>query len=70
VLLSGTARITSGYEVRLVTSNKSVYIALKTPHHLENPETVPVYIIRCKPATTWRKTTSPAWKMILLAAGQ
>jgi mannose-1-phosphate guanylyltransferase/mannose-6-phosphate isomerase len=45
VVVSGTARITSGQEVRLVSSNQSVYIPPKTPHRLENPTVEPIQLI-------------------------
>jgi mannose-1-phosphate guanylyltransferase/mannose-6-phosphate isomerase len=45
VVVSGTARVTSGQEVRLVSSNQSVYIPPKTPHRLENPTVEPIQLI-------------------------
>lgn len=45
VVVQGTARVTIGTDIRLVTSNQSVYIPLKTVHRLENPETEPLRII-------------------------
>lgn len=45
VVVQGTARVTIGTDVKLVTSNQSVYIPLKTAHRLENPETQPLRII-------------------------
>jgi mannose-1-phosphate guanylyltransferase/mannose-6-phosphate isomerase len=45
VVVSGTARVTSGQEVKLVASNQSVYIPPKTPHRLENPTVEPIQLI-------------------------
>jgi mannose-1-phosphate guanylyltransferase/mannose-6-phosphate isomerase len=45
VVVQGTAKVTIGSDVKLVTSNQSVYIPLKTAHRLENPETKPLRII-------------------------
>ena len=45
VVVSGTARVTIGRNVRLVAGNQSVYIPLETVHRLENPETEPLKII-------------------------
>ncbi len=45
VVVQGTARVTVGTEIKLVTSNQSIYIPFKTPHRLENPEAEPLRII-------------------------
>ncbi len=45
VVVSGTARVTIGRDVSVVTSNQSVYIPLETPHRLENPGEEPLNII-------------------------
>ncbi|MEJ2671073.1 MAG: mannose-1-phosphate guanylyltransferase/mannose-6-phosphate isomerase [Deltaproteobacteria bacterium] len=45
VVVSGTAQVTIGQEIRLVSSNQSVYIPQKTPHRLENPTIEPLQII-------------------------
>jgi mannose-1-phosphate guanylyltransferase/mannose-6-phosphate isomerase len=45
VVVSGTARVSIGQEVRLVGSNQSVYIPQKTPHRLENPTVEPIQLI-------------------------
>jgi mannose-1-phosphate guanylyltransferase / mannose-6-phosphate isomerase len=45
VVVQGTARVTIGTDIKLVTSNQSVYIPLKTAHRLENPATEPLRII-------------------------
>ena len=45
VVVSGTAQVTIGQELRLVSSNQSVYIPQKTPHRLENPTIEPLQIV-------------------------
>ncbi len=45
VVVEGTAQVTLGQELRLVSSNQSVYIPQKTPHRLENPTIEPLQII-------------------------
>ncbi|MCX7644537.1 MAG: mannose-1-phosphate guanylyltransferase/mannose-6-phosphate isomerase [Rhodobacteraceae bacterium] len=45
VVVSGTARVTIGEEVRLVTENQSVYVPLGTVHRMENPGKVPMVLI-------------------------
>jgi len=45
VVVAGTARITMGDEVRLLTENQSVYIPLGTVHRLENPGKLDMYLI-------------------------
>ncbi|MCT4654319.1 MAG: mannose-1-phosphate guanylyltransferase/mannose-6-phosphate isomerase [Cohaesibacter sp.] len=45
IVVAGTARITIGEEVKLVTENESVYIPLGTIHRLENPGKVPMVLI-------------------------
>jgi mannose-1-phosphate guanylyltransferase/mannose-6-phosphate isomerase len=45
VVVSGTAQVTVGQELRLVSSNQSVYIPPKTPHRLENPTIEPLHIV-------------------------
>jgi mannose-1-phosphate guanylyltransferase/mannose-6-phosphate isomerase len=45
VVVSGTAQVTLGQELRLVSSNQSVYIPQKTPHRLENPTIEPLQIV-------------------------
>jgi mannose-1-phosphate guanylyltransferase/mannose-6-phosphate isomerase len=37
IVVAGTARVTNGDAVRLLTENESVYIPLGTRHRLENP---------------------------------
>ena len=45
VEVEGTAQVTIGQELRLVSSNQSVYIPQKTAHRLENPTVEPLQII-------------------------
>ncbi|MFV0359682.1 mannose-1-phosphate guanylyltransferase/mannose-6-phosphate isomerase [Tropicimonas sp.] len=45
VVVSGTAEVTVGDEVRLVTENESVYIPLGARHRMANPGKLPMYLI-------------------------
>lgn len=45
VVVSGTARVTLGEEVRLVGENQSVYIPIGAVHSLENPGRIPLHLI-------------------------
>jgi len=45
IVVSGTARVTRGDEVILLTENQSTYIPLGTKHRLENPGLVPLHLI-------------------------
>ena len=45
VVVVGTAKVTIGEEVSLVTENESVYIPLGTRHRLENPGKLPMVLI-------------------------
>lgn len=45
VVVSGTAEVTIGDEVRLVTENESVYIPLGARHRMANKGRVPMYLI-------------------------
>jgi mannose-1-phosphate guanylyltransferase / mannose-6-phosphate isomerase len=45
VVVEGTARVTLGEEVRLLTENQSVYIPLGAVHRLENPGKVDLHLI-------------------------
>ena len=42
---SGTARVTCGEQVQLLTENQSIYIPLGEKHALENPGKVPLELI-------------------------
>ncbi len=45
VVVSGTAKVTRGEEVKLVAENESTYIPIGTKHRLENPGKVPLHLI-------------------------
>lgn len=45
IVVQGTARVTVGEEVRLVSENRSAYIPLGSVHRLENPGRVPLIVI-------------------------
>ncbi len=45
VVVSGTAKVTRGEEVMLLTENQSLYIGVGVIHRLENPGKVPLQII-------------------------
>lgn len=45
VVVSGTARVTIGADVRLLGENQSVYVPLGEIHRLENPGRLPVVLI-------------------------
>ena len=45
IVVSGTARVTKGDEVFLLTENQSTYIPLGISHRLENPGTIPLDLI-------------------------
>lgn len=45
IVVSGTARVTRGDEVFLLSENQSTYIPLGTAHRLENPGKVPLEMI-------------------------
>ncbi|MFT4149748.1 MAG: mannose-1-phosphate guanylyltransferase/mannose-6-phosphate isomerase [Paracoccaceae bacterium] len=45
IVVSGTARVTVGDEVKLLSENQSVYIPLGAVHRMENPGKVPMVLI-------------------------
>ena len=45
IVVSGTARVTVGDEVRLLTENQSIYVPLGAVHRMENPGKVPMVLI-------------------------
>jgi len=45
IVVSGTARVTNGDEVIMLTENQSTYIPLGTKHRLENPGQIPLELI-------------------------
>lgn len=45
IVVEGTARVTIGDEVRLISENQSVYIPLGVRHRMENPGKLPMVLI-------------------------
>ena len=45
VVVSGTARVTIGDDVRLVDENQSVYVPVGARHRMENPGKIPLTLI-------------------------
>ena len=45
IVVEGTARVTIGEDVRLLTENQSIYVPLGARHRLENPGKVPMYLV-------------------------
>jgi mannose-1-phosphate guanylyltransferase/mannose-1-phosphate guanylyltransferase/mannose-6-phosphate isomerase len=45
IVVKGTARVTIGTEVSLLSENQSVYVPLGETHRLENPGKLPVVLI-------------------------
>lgn len=45
VVVAGTAKVTVGEDVKLLTENQSVYIPLGAVHRMENPGRLPMYLI-------------------------
>jgi mannose-1-phosphate guanylyltransferase/mannose-6-phosphate isomerase len=45
VVVSGTARVTCGDVVKLLTENESTYIPIGQTHRLENPGKLPLHLI-------------------------
>ncbi|AKS46646.1 mannose-1-phosphate guanylyltransferase/mannose-1-phosphate guanylyltransferase / mannose-6-phosphate isomerase [Octadecabacter temperatus] len=45
IVVAGTARVTVGDDVRLVSENQSIYVPLGAKHRLENPGHVPMELI-------------------------
>jgi len=45
IIVRGTARVTVGEEVKLVTENESVFIKKGQVHRLENPGKIPLMMI-------------------------
>jgi mannose-1-phosphate guanylyltransferase/mannose-6-phosphate isomerase len=44
-VVAGTAEVTVGDEVKLLTENQSVYIPLGETHRMANPGKLPMYLI-------------------------
>jgi mannose-1-phosphate guanylyltransferase/mannose-6-phosphate isomerase len=51
IVVQGTAKVTVGDEVRLVSENQSVYIPLGAVHRMENPGKVPMVLIEVQTGT-------------------
>ncbi len=51
IVVQGTAKVTVGDEVRLVSENQSVYIPLGATHRMENPGKVPMVLIEVQTGT-------------------
>ncbi|HIO14755.1 MAG TPA: mannose-1-phosphate guanylyltransferase/mannose-6-phosphate isomerase [Chromatiales bacterium] len=51
IVVSGTARVTRGEEIFLLSENESTYIPLGTKHRLENPGNIPLEIIEIQSGT-------------------
>ena len=45
IVVAGTAKVTRGDDVILVSENESTYIPIGTKHRLENPGKVPLHLI-------------------------
>jgi mannose-1-phosphate guanylyltransferase/mannose-6-phosphate isomerase len=45
IVVRGTARVTCGEQVKLLTENQSIYVDIGTTHRLENPGKVPLQLI-------------------------
>ncbi|MBO4300912.1 MAG: cupin domain-containing protein, partial [Desulfovibrio sp.] len=45
VVVSGTAEVTNGDDVRLLTENQSTYIPVGMKHRLKNPGVIPLVLI-------------------------
>ena len=51
VVVAGTARVTVGEDVKLLSENESVYIPLGEVHRMENPGKVDMYLIEVQTGT-------------------
>jgi len=51
IVVEGTARVTVGASVTLVSENQSVYIPLGEKHRLENPGTAPMVLVEVQTGT-------------------
>ncbi|MFZ5964878.1 mannose-1-phosphate guanylyltransferase/mannose-6-phosphate isomerase [Thalassococcus sp. BH17M4-6] len=51
IVVEGTARVTIGENVQLVTENQSVYVPLGEVHRMENPGKVPMVLIEVQTGT-------------------
>ncbi|WGO83643.1 mannose-1-phosphate guanylyltransferase/mannose-6-phosphate isomerase [Arsenophonus apicola] len=48
VVVSGTAKVTKGDEIVLLTENESIYIPVGVPHAVENPGVIPLELIEVR----------------------
>ncbi len=51
IVVSGTARVTRGEQVTLLTENQSMYIGVGEVHRLENPGKIPLQLIEVQTGT-------------------
>jgi len=51
VVVEGTAEVTVGEDVKLISENESVYIPLGTVHRMANPGKLPMYLIEVQTGT-------------------
>jgi mannose-1-phosphate guanylyltransferase/mannose-6-phosphate isomerase len=51
IVVEGTAKVTIGETVQLLSENQSVYIPLGAVHRLENPGKVPMVLIEVQTGT-------------------
>jgi mannose-1-phosphate guanylyltransferase/mannose-6-phosphate isomerase len=51
IVVQGTAKVTVGDQIQLVTENQSVYIPLGARHRMENPGKVPMVLIEVQTGT-------------------
>ncbi|MEL6620123.1 MAG: mannose-1-phosphate guanylyltransferase/mannose-6-phosphate isomerase [Pseudomonadota bacterium] len=51
IVVEGTAQVTIGEEVKLVSENQSVYVPLGAVHRMENPGKVPMVLIEVQTGT-------------------
>ena len=51
IVVEGTAKVTVGFETRLITENESIYIPLGATHRMENPGRVPMVLIEVQTGT-------------------
>lgn len=51
VVVEGTAEVTVGEDVKLISENQSVYIPLGTVHRMANPGKLPMYLIEVQTGT-------------------
>jgi mannose-1-phosphate guanylyltransferase/mannose-1-phosphate guanylyltransferase/mannose-6-phosphate isomerase len=51
IVVQGTAQVTVGNEVKLISENQSVYIPLGAVHRMENPGKVPMVLIEVQTGT-------------------